>query len=242
MKICPGCGKSCEDGSAFCGFCGFPLKDVKPADSAENPAYSSEEKAAAPAQTENTSESKAQPSVQGPTNGFNNQNQSSQFNNQQYNQQYTRPQYTQAPHYTDNTRFNNNSAQYNRNPIYASNGPSLPYEPLAIASLVLGILGVVFLCCYLVGLIPAILAIIFGIISRKRIKESPNTYKGSGFATAGLAMGITVAALAALAIILVAVGVAFSAPFITEFKNSFKDGFERGYRSYGFSAIINFIK
>jgi hypothetical protein len=58
---------------------------------------------------------------------------------------------------------------------------------MAIASLVLGIIGVVTFFCYGFGLIPALLAIIFGIMGRKQIARSDE--QGRGIATAGLICG-----------------------------------------------------
>ena len=61
---------------------------------------------------------------------------------------------------------------------------------LAVASLVLGICG--FLCVPLIG---SVLAIVFGVISRKNIKQSEGRLGGAGLATAGLALGIISTAL-----------------------------------------------
>ena len=65
---------------------------------------------------------------------------------------------------------------------------------MAIASLVLGIVGLATLLCYLIGIMPAILAIIFGVIARRDIKRHGG--QGYGMATAGLICGsITVGLL-----------------------------------------------
>ena len=58
---------------------------------------------------------------------------------------------------------------------------------MAIAALVLGILAFLTLT---VGFIPAILAIIFGAIAKKRAKYEPETFGGKKMATAGLILGI----------------------------------------------------
>lgn len=65
---------------------------------------------------------------------------------------------------------------------------------LAIASLVLGILG---LLTFFVGIgfLFALLAIIFGAISKGKIRNSGGFYTGKGMATAGLVLGIIPMAL-----------------------------------------------
>ena len=58
-------------------------------------------------------------------------------------------------------------------------------SPLAIVSLVLGIVG--FLCCTFFVL--SIGAVVTGFMARKQIEESQGRLKGSGMATAGLILG-----------------------------------------------------
>ena len=58
-------------------------------------------------------------------------------------------------------------------------------SPLAIVSLVLGIVG--FLCCTFFVL--SIGAVVTGFLARKQIEESQGRLKGSGMATAGLILG-----------------------------------------------------
>lgn len=53
----------------------------------------------------------------------------------------------------------------------------------AVASLVLGLL-------FLFPLIPAVLAVILGIIARRHIHRSEDRYRGAGLATAGIILGI----------------------------------------------------
>lgn len=65
-------------------------------------------------------------------------------------------------------------------------GPAAaPKQGLAIASLVLGILG----CCTFFFLF-GIGGIVFGAIALKKIKEEPQTYGGHGMALTGLILGI----------------------------------------------------
>jgi hypothetical protein len=58
---------------------------------------------------------------------------------------------------------------------------------LAIASLVLGIVGLVF---FVFLMIPPILALIFGLVSHGQIRRSGGAQTGSGMAVAGIVMGI----------------------------------------------------
>jgi hypothetical protein len=90
---------------------------------------------------------------------------------------------------------------------------ALPYQPsgtasgnpngMAIASLVLGIVSLVTFLCYFFGFIPGILAIIFGVMARRQIRQSDG--QGYGMATAGLicgsiAVGLIVLGLTAIVI------------------------------------------
>jgi hypothetical protein len=65
-------------------------------------------------------------------------------------------------------------------------------DGLAIASLVLGILsipgGLVFYG--VLGIVSGALAIVFGLVARRRIKQSGGTVAGGGLATAGWILGI----------------------------------------------------
>jgi hypothetical protein len=88
-----------------------------------------------------------------------------------------------------------------------------PASALAVWSLVLGIVGLVFL-----GLLAGIPAIICGHMARSRIKASPAEVSGAGLALAGLIMGYLVTILSVLLIaflvVLIFVGGEASAPFI----------------------------
>ena len=75
-------------------------------------------------------------------------------------------------------------------------GPATRTNGMAIASLVLGIVGV--LACFL--FIPWILAIIFGIIGIKQCNEDPS-YTGKGMAVAGLVLGLVAAAVILLVLV-----------------------------------------
>jgi len=72
----------------------------------------------------------------------------------------------------------------------AANNEQVEYEEekthgLAIASLVCGIVGLVF-----AGFVLGVLAIVFGAISMKKIRKSGGFFKGRGMAIAGLVLGI----------------------------------------------------
>jgi hypothetical protein len=65
-------------------------------------------------------------------------------------------------------------------------------SPLAIVSLVLGILGIP--CCTF--FVFGIGAVVTGYLGRKQINESHGALKGGGMATAGLILGIVTIVLA----------------------------------------------
>ena len=74
-------------------------------------------------------------------------------------------------------------------PSYGYAAPTPPTSGKAITSLVLGIVGLVMMCGYGVGIIPAIVAVVFGTIARKEVRASGGAIGGEGMATAGLVVG-----------------------------------------------------
>lgn len=70
-------------------------------------------------------------------------------------------------------------------------------DGLAISSMVLGIIGILFIFVpglNFIGILCGILAIVFGIISKNRIAVSGETLSGTGMAQAGFILGtITIA-------------------------------------------------
>ncbi|WP_206427345.1 DUF4190 domain-containing protein [Clostridium rectalis] len=76
-------------------------------------------------------------------------------------------------------------------------------DGMAIASLVCGIVGLVFLfmpIVYGLGIIPAILAIVFGNISKGKIRKDPNL-DGYGMAKAGFICGVVGVVLVVISLI-----------------------------------------
>jgi len=59
----------------------------------------------------------------------------------------------------------------------------------SIASMILGIASIVLACCYGIGIIPGILGVVFGFMSKKRIENSQGREQGNGFAIAGIITG-----------------------------------------------------
>lgn len=80
-------------------------------------------------------------------------------------------------------------------------GPQ-PSNGLAIAGLVLGIVGVVLCWIPFLGVLLGVLAIVFGALGKKKANQGA---QGSGQAVAGLVLGIIATALAVLITILVVV-------------------------------------
>ncbi len=64
-------------------------------------------------------------------------------------------------------------------------------DPLATASLICGVLGIMMICCCgLFTLLLSPLAVILGIVSLVRIKNNPDTLSGTGMAWAGIGTGV----------------------------------------------------
>jgi len=78
-------------------------------------------------------------------------------------------------------------------------GPQVT-APGATASLVCGIIGILFSCVCFIGLILGIVAIVKANEARRAIAEDPR-YSGQGMATAGLVLGIISLALSGLTVL-----------------------------------------
>lgn len=97
-------------------------------------------------------------------------------------------------------------------PQYPDGGgyPQYGYPPqpprtngMAVASMVLSIVGVALLCAWGAGGVPAILGVIFGHVARGQIRAEGT--QGNGMAVAGLVIGYCVIGLALLVILLVVI-------------------------------------
>lgn len=75
--------------------------------------------------------------------------------------------------------------------------PSLPTSGLAIASLVMGIGGL-----FLLPLLGSILAVIFGYMARRDIRQRPDEISGDGLAMAGIVTGWIGVGLAVLGLVI----------------------------------------
>lgn len=93
------------------------------------------------------------------------------------------------------------------------NNTNTPVEKkgMSIASLVLGIISLVLFCYIYVSIPCAILAIIFGVLGKKK--------GGAGMAKAGLILGIIAMAIVALCWILAVAGVATLGGFANDLSN-----------------------
>ncbi|RLV49533.1 DUF4190 domain-containing protein [Nocardioides mangrovicus] len=90
--------------------------------------------------------------------------------------------------------------------------PGTPYgqvpstSPLAITSLVTGIVGLLFTCLCGFGVIISVVAIVTGFISRSQIAKSAGALKGNGMALSGIILGAVAVVLLIVGIILYASG------------------------------------
>jgi hypothetical protein len=76
--------------------------------------------------------------------------------------------------------------------------PQSPQNGYGIAAMVLGIVGVCLFCLYGFGAILGILAIVFGVLGRKRVQRGEAT--NSGQALAGIVLGIASIVITAVVI------------------------------------------
>lgn len=97
---------------------------------------------------------------------------------------------------------------------YGGYAPPAPTDGMAIASLVTGIVGLTMICAYGLGLVPAIIAIVLGRKSMKKIDASGGQIGGRGLAQAGFIMGIISTVI--IVVLLVVGAVFFTALFSTD--------------------------
>jgi Domain of unknown function (DUF4190) len=60
------------------------------------------------------------------------------------------------------------------------------FNPLAITSMILGILSIPSCCCWFFGAPMAVAGLVLGIIGMGKIRSNPQMYKGGGMAIAGI--------------------------------------------------------
>ena len=90
---------------------------------------------------------------------------------------------------------------------YAPAGPK--NDGMSIAALVCGISGLATLVLCGIGIVPAILGVIFGVIGKKKVEESGGALQGRGMALAGAICGAVAIGLFLIWMVLVLIG-AFS--------------------------------
>lgn len=120
---------------------------------------------------------------------------------------------------SDSNSFNPQAS--NSLPVIAKN------NGMAIASLVLGIAGIPFICCCYSGTIMGILAVVFGFISRNKIRASGGTEKGDGMALAGIITGFVAVGLSILLIVLSLTNVLSSNEFWNEFQKQLQQNMNK---------------
>jgi rubredoxin len=182
MKQCPHCNYYCNDEDMVCSNCGYIFEP----DGFENFNANSNDNSYPQQHNPNTQET--------PNSGDTQQSGSNtSFQNNQPNNDFNTPNGNlggqNVPPFNNYNNFNS-APQNNWQNSYNAGNMNYNTEPqnngMSVASLVLGIIGLVTSCCYGFGIIPGIISLIFGIISKKRIKSSNGTQKGDGFALAGI--------------------------------------------------------
>ncbi|MEU8005788.1 DUF4190 domain-containing protein [Catellatospora sp. NPDC049111] len=90
---------------------------------------------------------------------------------------------------------------------YAAAGPATPgTNGMAIASMVLGIVGLLMCWCYGIGALPGLIGAILGHVSQKQIRERQQ--EGRGMAIAGIITGWSAVALTVIGVAIVAILIA----------------------------------
>lgn len=183
MKQCPKCNCSCEDSDIICRNCGFlfgpgdvPAGGAAPEAQTPPPAADasgSGQAANGPAPQTPPAYDTQTPPAPGGTDAGRGANASAQQAPPPYNTQTPPPYAGQSPY---------NAYGYPQQ----TPGGEQKNDGYAIASLVLGLVGAI--CCQSI-LIPSILAVIFGFVSKNRISLSKGGLKGDGMAIAGIILG-----------------------------------------------------
>ena len=89
----------------------------------------------------------------------------------------------------------------------AYNAPAGPKnDGLSIAALVCGISGLATLVLCGIGIVPAILGVVFGIIGKKKVEQSGGALQGRGMALAGAICGAVAIGLFLIWLVLLIIG------------------------------------
>jgi len=87
---------------------------------------------------------------------------------------------------------------------YAPTGPK--NDGLSIAALVCGISGLATLVLCGIGIVPAILGVVFGVIGKKKVEQSGGALQGRGMALAGAICGAVAIGLFLIWLVFVIIG------------------------------------
>ena len=107
--------------------------------------------------------------------------------------------------------------------------PKPPVNGMSIASLILGVVWI--------GGLGSLLAVIFGFIAKKRIKDSNGQQGGAGLAIAGIILGF----LGLAATVLFWVLVLAVTHGVNQFANSYTDGRNYGVAHYSANGDVNAV-
>ena len=91
-------------------------------------------------------------------------------------------------------------------PAYYPQATGPKNDGMSIAALVCGISGLATLVLCGIGIVPAILGVIFGIIGKKKVEESGGALQGRGMALAGAICGAVAIGLFLIWLVLVLLG------------------------------------
>ena len=232
MPFCQTCGELVPDDVHYCPNCGTPMELQEAESAAvpdtaeipeettlfeenEMPAWNQPDSAEAPSEPENTANE----------NPYVNNSSASEIpsysapQSNPYSPEANIPN-TQQPYadYQNAYGQNPNNAPYSApNPMYGQPMPPMPGQQMgtpypmmqpkktdgkSVASMILGIISIVFSCSYGFGLIPGIVGLILAIISRKE-EAKRNETNNNGTTMAGLICSIIGIAISVIVIVLV---------------------------------------
>ena len=101
-------------------------------------------------------------------------------------QKFQSPNYEPQSDWSLNQNYQQQDYRNNQQPNYQYNQPANLKTSLAIASMILGILGFV-TSIFLIGILLAPIGLILGIVALVKANKKPEVYGGKGFAIAGIA-------------------------------------------------------